>query len=379
MANLPIDGVPKPTQAILIYQFPYPKTKKIQLQSVFRTQDNTTVENLNKTSTIRDDLITSIEANSSNLVIQAAERYLPYLFGFVVAVENNPNLRLNTPLNFSWSSCLTHGSSSKPHYYTCYTYKFEAIMALMVYAIAHINRAFEIMAVTTNDSFEENSKKGAQFLRQAAGILEYISTKELPRWTDMPNERPLEIDSKIITALMDYCTASAQTVSIKKGMTSGTSNSVLAKLAVDVWRKFDTFAATFKALPADDSKNLNAPFKSFISLAQGLAKASAFRFMACDQYAQEKYGNAVAYINVAAASLARVWTPSPGTPLAKYLKEIEDGKDDIAHIQRSYRNENDHIYIQKVPDEASLEVPDPKCLMSPLSWVPPNPVFDKIL
>ena len=155
------------------------------------------------------------------------------------------------------------------------------------------------MSVASNDNFEENSKKGAQFLRQAAGILDYISTRELPRWTDMPSERPVEIDSKIIAALMEYvslmsftysnsyCTASAQTVSIKKGMISGTSHSVLAKLAVDVWRKFDTFANTFKTLPADDSKVLNAPFKSFISLAQGLAKASAFRFMACDQYGQE--------------------------------------------------------------------------------------------
>jgi hypothetical protein len=37
--------------------------------------------------------------------------------------------------------------------------------------------------------------------RTAAGVFEYIYTKELPRWDDMPGSRPLEVDFQVCQAL----------------------------------------------------------------------------------------------------------------------------------------------------------------------------------
>jgi len=70
-----------------------------------------------------------------------------------------------------------------------------------VYAWTHISRAFDTLAQTSDDSFDEGGKKAALMLRTAAGILEYVETRELPRWTDLPKERPTELSIKVIQLL----------------------------------------------------------------------------------------------------------------------------------------------------------------------------------
>jgi len=199
----------------------------------------------------------------------------------------------------------------------------------------------------------------------------------LPRWVDLPTERPLEINTNICQALLDYCCATAQTLTLKKALITGsTSKVVMSKLAVDVWRKYETVQKAFK--DHVEYKEMSSPFKSFLGLMVGLAKAIAYKYMGDNSHEEEKYGQAVTFLTVAQDSLKNVWVPSPGTPLAKFSKEIDEAKDDIGHIQRSYAMENNHIYFQKVVEENALEIPEGKCLMTPLGWVPPQPSYTSI-
>ena len=110
-AALDVSGLPPPTHAVLVFQFAFPRTKKIALHSIFRTENQTSKEYLSKTSSVRDELFQALDTGSTNAVLsvlfvlllsenaQALEHYLPYLYGLVVSVENNSNLRLNSPLS----------------------------------------------------------------------------------------------------------------------------------------------------------------------------------------------------------------------------------------------------------------------------------------
>jgi len=370
-----MEGPPKPKQPVLVYQFPFPKTKKVAFHNIIRTEDPISRDNLSRLSAARDELCNALDANNSNSVFACSEKYLPCFFGLVVSVEDNKNLRLNSPLNFHWTSIFS--GKNKPPFITCFTYRYEVVMAVFVYAIAHINKGYDEVCHTTESNLEENSKKSANHLRTAAGILEYIMTKELPRWLDIPADKPMELYPTILQALSDYCTATAQCVTLNKALIEGkTSRLVMSKLAVDVWRKMESVLNAFKT--NHEYKEMSPPFKSFIALASGLGKGMAFRYMGDMAHEEEKWGTAVSFLNIASTSISTVWVPSPGTALNRYSKEIEEARDDIEHMKRSYANENNHIYYQPVTAENSLEIPEAKCLMTAFGWVPPQPIFNAI-
>jgi len=95
-------------------------------------------------------------------------------------------------------------------------------------------------------------------------------------------------------------------------------------------------------------------------------------------YKDDKQGPAVAYMTIASSSLQGVWVPSPGSPLAKFSKEIDESKDDIEHVKRAYAMENNHIYFQKVPEANQLEISEGKSMFTAQAWMPPQPAFSSI-
>jgi len=302
------------------------------------------------------------------------ERYLPQLFGLVVSVEENQKLRLNSPLAFSWSSAF----ANKPTFVTCYTYRFELVMVLICYALAHVNRALDSLSLSSDGSFDEDSKRAANYLRQAAGIFEYVQTRELPRWLELPKDRPLEVNSNVCQALSDYCVATAQALTVKKAVISGTtSKQVLSKLAVDVWNKYTAVENIFKGLPG--YKDVNPTWRAFLTVAQGIAKATTYKFMGQVAYEQGKYGNAVSTLNAASDAIKVVWTPSNSGLLVKNKPEINAAIEDIEHVKRTYTTENNNIYFQPLVPENQLEIPEAKSLLSSTPWIPPQPAYKSLV
>jgi hypothetical protein len=76
----------------------------------------------------------------------------------------------------------------------------------------------------------------------------------------------------ILSDIFSYCIATAQALTIKKGLFGGTSKAVLSKLAVDVWNKYTSIENVFKALPG--YKDANPSWKAFLSVLQGLSKGN---------------------------------------------------------------------------------------------------------
>jgi hypothetical protein len=144
-----------------------------------------------------------------------------------------------------------------------FSHSASTVFFEQTFALAHINRAFEVLGNGGSggedaSSFEEPSKKASQLLRTAAGVLEYLVSRELPRWTDMPKEKPMELDNKVCGALVEYCCAQAQCIAMKKGLLTGiTSTAVLAKLAVDVWNKVTATVDALKSTPGNNIEHIS--------------------------------------------------------------------------------------------------------------------------
>jgi len=166
-------------------------------------------------------------------------------------------------------------------------------------------------------------------------------------------------------------------IMVKKALNEGkTSKSVLAKLSVDIWKKNESVITIFKQ--HEDFKEMLAPWKSFLSLAFGLSKGMAFKYMGEAANEEAKHGLAVSFLQVASVAIQTVWVPSPGTALQRFAKEIEEAKADIEHMKRSFENENNHIYYDKVIAENMLEIAEQKCLMQAINWMPPQPAYNSI-
>lgn len=66
-----------------------------------------------------------------------------------------------------------------------YTYRFEVVMSVLAYAFACINKAYEIVETASDSTFSEKSKEATVHLRTAAGIFQYVISRELPAWENM--------------------------------------------------------------------------------------------------------------------------------------------------------------------------------------------------
>lgn len=64
------DALPKVKQAILIYQYGYPQTKKIAFNKIFRTDNVLSQENLNRTTAVRDELADALTTKNTSSIIK---------------------------------------------------------------------------------------------------------------------------------------------------------------------------------------------------------------------------------------------------------------------------------------------------------------------
>eukprot|EP01111_Echinosteliopsis_oligospora_P013345 TRINITY_DN4768_c0_g1_i1.p1 TRINITY_DN4768_c0_g1~~TRINITY_DN4768_c0_g1_i1.p1 ORF type:complete len:383 (+),score=88.56 TRINITY_DN4768_c0_g1_i1:105-1151(+) len=322
-----------PTPPILkcmLFKFDLPQTKKVAFHKLIKTVDTRSNDCLLKASMARDDMCTLLERQESGpSLIQAIEAYLPHLFGLVVAVEGQAHIRLNSPLSFSWTSPLT---SHRKSFFTDYTYRYEVIMTLMTYGYVMCNRAHDLMEGVTSGNFDDISKQIAHFLRLASGVFEYITIVELPRWLNLPADRPLETMSPITQALSLMAIAGAEEVAVKKAVINGTSRGVTAKLCADVWKKYETTNYQFNSIAPDAKKHLNKSWKEFLTASSSLQKANTYKFAANAAYEDKKCGVAVGFLNVALKELRLI--PN----VAGFRAHMEEQRADIEHFFRIHHH-----------------------------------------
>lgn len=366
-----------PIYKCMLFKFELPLTKKIAFHKFIRTSDSASADALTKASLARDDMLLHLQKQeASQALITAIENYIPHLFGLIVSVDGQPHIRLNDPLSFSWTSSMTNHRKS---YFTDYTFRYETVMVLMTYGYALCNRAWSINNALTEQTFEESSKQAAHFLRLAAGVFDYVSTVELPRWLNMPSDRPLEAISPITLALSLMCIAGAEEITVKKAVINkNTSKQTVAKLSADVWHKYETALLQLNAMPGDSKKNVNPTWKAFLKGCMALQKANTLKLAGANAEEAKKIGVAVGYLDVAVKQLKDVTVPNASSTLGQWKEIIDKQRADIEHFHRLYTKENNIIAFEKIVDESQLEMPEPRSLMTAQLYNAPFPAFTQI-
>ncbi|PRP76849.1 hypothetical protein PROFUN_14808, partial [Planoprotostelium fungivorum] len=363
-----------PKQPILIFELNYPRTKRLAFHIIIHTDHLPSKEILAQTSAFRDELYQALEDGSPSTVISACENYFPFLFGLVQSVQFNQNLQLNTPMTFTWTSPFV--DKLKP--YMSYTYQHEIIMVSLAYGLAHYNRGAEILRHTSTASFEEESKKAVLYFKTAAGILQYIHVVAIPKWIDIPVDRPPELHMNVMRALQDYCCYAAQSITIKKGIT-GLSKPLLAKLAVQNWQHAERFVVACRTTK-NYKEMLPTPLKKFLPYLMSLSKATAHKFMALNAYSLQKYGAAASHTLVATEAIRKIKKKPVSSSIVKQFgQEINDSIMEIEHVHRKCFGENEHVYYQRTTPEDMLEMMEPKSVVTIAMWIPPPPAYDRIL
>jgi len=359
----------------MLFRFDIPLTKKISFHKYIRTQDVSSLDALSKASAARDDMVEHLKKQEATQgLINAIENYIPHLFGLIVSVDGQPHIRLNDPLSFSWTSSLTN----KKSYFTDYTFRYETVMTLMAYGYALCNRAWSICNGMKDTTFDEESKQAAHLLRLAAGVFDYVHNVELPRWINLPADRPFEAISPITAALSLMCVAGAQDIAVKKAVLKKTSMQTTSKLSCDVWRKYESALQQLNTLSGDLKKHVNPVWKEFLAGCTVLQQANTLKFAGTVASESKKVGLAVGYLNLAVKKLKEIVCPYPGSTLGLWKPMIDEQKADIEHFQRLFTKENDLIAFEKVADENLLEMPEAKSLMGAQQYNPPFPAFTQI-
>ncbi|EGC32230.1 hypothetical protein DICPUDRAFT_81911 [Dictyostelium purpureum] len=360
-----MNEIEKPWKLLMI-KFEIPQSKRIQFEKIIRTQTPESASKLATASLTRNEMIIIIEKSSPSSIIMACEKYIPDLYGLVSTVEDNNTLRLNEQLSFNWSSIASKS------FYSGFSLRFELIMNLVTYGFAHYNRAAEINDSSNEANFDENAKLIINHLKIAAGIYNFITSFEMPRWQHPPEDRPVECHNNFILAMYELCLSTALAVTVRKALKQGTSPGVISKLSCEAWHRAEMSKSFLKDLGSQFYKKLPKSLRTYYSTLIKLQHSTTMMFMALNSKSQQNFGDALGYFSIA-LPLLKVKKPSE-TRIANILNGLIT---EIQNESNTFSKENEVIYFQKKSDPNSLEKPSPmaKSIINMITFSPPCPSF----
>lgn len=276
--------------SVIIYKFPFPVTKTIKYEKVIKTASNSAAFNsLSGLTKVREEVKSAMSSGSSSASLSASgaalsydklrqslDKYIPLLFGFTTAFEDNPAVLLNNPISFSWSSPLKNSRSTAEFF----NIEFEISMTLFLKGLMQINTAEAYSRSMTEGNFNELAPKVVAILKEAAGIFDFIATSELPRWSDAPEKRPPEMFSTVCTGMGVLCLAWAQEFMVLKGMFTGMSNGILTKLMADAHLKYQEAYDTFSVKQKESFSNVGSELINYTKGMAALSKAQTYKLAA---------------------------------------------------------------------------------------------------
>ena len=346
---------------LMMFRFPYPKVKAVELDRLVDVQQAAAKEFLHNLTLKRSELAALLKGKkdaptSAAQVIEAAEKLFPMLMG-LNQVLCHPATRLKKPLPFAWTSPVH--VKERDLYIELSTFHFELIMMLNVLGAAHANRAAEHMAAVEPDdldSFDEAAKQAAEELRIAAGVFDFIARVAVPKWKDVPPEAPYECNTTVAAAMRNLCLSAGQAIVVKKAKLHGTSQATVAKLCTGGFKKAEE---AFKAvIGMRDTKCVSDNFKDFLFAHAVVHKSNALKSLGDAAYADEQYGLAIGYLKAANTCVNKIEKPAKDSPLAPYAADIANAQSIIHHKAALYVQENDNMYGKKEVDEKTVTVAD---------------------
>lgn len=276
--------------SVIIYKFPFPVTKTIKYEKVVKTAANSAAFNsLSGLTKVREEMKAAMSGSTSSASLsssgaalsydklrQSLDKYIPLMFGFTTAYEDNSTVGFNIPISFSWSSPLKNSRSTAEFF----NIEFEISMTLFLKGLMLINTAEAYSRSMTEGNFNELAPKAVAILKEAAGVFDFIATSELPRWADAPEKRPPEMFSTVCTGMGVLCLAWAQEFMVLKGMFTGMSNGILMKLMADAHIKYQEAYDTFSTKQKESYSNVGSEVINYTKAMAALSKAQTYKLAA---------------------------------------------------------------------------------------------------
>ncbi|GBG26085.1 Hypothetical Protein FCC1311_023052 [Hondaea fermentalgiana] len=287
-------------------------------------------------------------------VVAAVENYLPSVYKITHSMEQSATaqIRLNKPLEFSWTSVLVKKNKQRKEY-KCQVLVYEVCFILTVQAMAHYNVA-RMLLDPERPNRAANLVAAAKELRKGAGILEYVSQVMLPRWVNPPENRPPEVMPAVVAVLAEYFVCMAQRLTVQQAILKGTPASTVGKLLLGLSERSHNLVGSVRRLgPVVDT--LFEPIVEEPALVSTMSHALAMKFLGDAAKDKGKPGEAVAFLSLAVDQLnGIIFSPT----MDKLLRpEVEAARVEILDKYHVYREDNEKIYFEGVPTRDRLNVP----------------------
>eukprot|EP00004_Rigifila_ramosa_P004639 TRINITY_DN1511_c0_g1_i1.p1 TRINITY_DN1511_c0_g1~~TRINITY_DN1511_c0_g1_i1.p1 ORF type:complete len:276 (-),score=52.28 TRINITY_DN1511_c0_g1_i1:19-846(-) len=235
------------------------------------------------------------------------------------------------------------------------------------------------------------AKQAAQLLKEAAGVFNFLASSVATQFVNLPFERPPEMIRVVAQAMATITIAQAQQLAIRTGrLGSNISDSVLAKLCIDVYRRFDAAAALlressghFAAILLDlrppnnttDFSALATALRSYLTVNQALYRGLALRFLGASARKEQKVGEALGFLGLGVRQLGDCSIPTTANPLYQALRTIlaaEIAELKIVHDQ--VKKENDLVYFERVPTAGAIGemIPEGRCIQEAVPFQQPE-------
>eukprot|EP00741_Cyanophora_paradoxa_P005089 tig00000857_g4931.t1 len=348
-------------------------TKAIDFDKLFHCEDRVARNHLQNATDARAHAAKMLDSKRTDpaTVLNACERYAPYVASCVATVVGNPQTRFRDgPPKVAWTS----GVHQKSGGFSVQDIKLELCMLLSAMGYLRMRQASAAVSSVppSHPSFEDALKQAGQFLRQAAGLFDAAGGMG---FLNLPFERPPEMVPAVCAGLSRLAIAELQRLAAAKGAAAGSSKSMLARLSAGAKGLYEAAGAALRAAGTDYAE-LSAGLRKYVDEMALLCHAMGLFYLAEDAYAKSEFGRAVGYVQAAAKAVQRL-SPSQSMPEGGARGAVQAFCSAVVQTCERYTKENQGIYFAVIPSDAELQPPAPLELQNlrAIPFEPPPALF----
>jgi len=286
--------------------------------------------------------------------------------------------KLRHSLKFTWNHSVASpsGSGVKPESQSDAAY--EAANLLMNVSFWMMKHA---AAVAAKDDLQmEEAKEVHTALRKASGLIAFVKDTLTPQLLERPGEGT-DLDSRVISAYLNQCTAEAQEVTIARAVELKHSASLISSLAYETSKMYTTATDSLASL---EQKSFGR-WRAYLALKAKFYISYAYSYQGENLLAQDKCGEAIRSLQESkksyqeACELAKEYAKAKGggggtqakPDQHKFFRRLAPI---VNRTLEKCERENGLIYHQKVAyDPPDLSINDKTFgLVSPEPWELPK-------
>eukprot|EP01102_Stenamoeba_stenopodia_P009632 TRINITY_DN284_c2_g1_i2.p2 TRINITY_DN284_c2_g1~~TRINITY_DN284_c2_g1_i2.p2 ORF type:complete len:290 (+),score=65.70 TRINITY_DN284_c2_g1_i2:1165-2034(+) len=249
--------------------------------------------------------------------------------------------------------------------------QIELLFVLMCFGLLHRSCAAHVLAGTDDGNFDENSKRMAAHLRNAAGIFEYIAASCAPNTMSLIQEKIPEKVPQSFAALAALSLAEAQQLTVKKAILNKSSVPLVTKLMVDCRNRFANVANILKSISEGDSITPSLPLEllqpvicHYVSVNKVINEALMYKYLGSLAWNAAEHGKAVGFLKAANKTITSLDPPSSsaksgtnGAAIVEMYNQVNNQATEIRNLLSIYEKENTTVFFDSVPSLEQLDIP----------------------